>query len=94
MAILFWPCVSRITASATTTAPLTNDAHIVGHPLADLWISSTTNDADVFVYLEDVSASGQIDDRHTRSAARFPSRRAASAVPELHGPALSSRQAP
>ncbi len=46
------------TAWATATPPLTADAHIAGHPIVDLWISSTTSDADVFVYLEDGGRHG------------------------------------
>ena len=41
-----------------TTAPFSTDAEITGHPLLHLWVSSSVTDADLFVYLEDVDASG------------------------------------
>ena len=41
-----------------TTEPLAQPLEIVGHPVARLWVSSSGNDADVFVYLEDVDAAG------------------------------------
>lgn len=55
---LMWPCGVDQHALAYTTPVLTADTHIAGHPVADLWISSTTDDADVFVYLEDVAPDG------------------------------------
>lgn len=58
-AFMMWPCVVAHHGVSFATAPLTSDAHIAGHPLADLWISSDQIDADVFVYLEDVAPSGE-----------------------------------
>ena len=55
---VMWPCTVDQHGLSYDTQPLTADTHIAGHPLADLWISSTTNDADVFVYLEDVAPTG------------------------------------
>jgi putative CocE/NonD family hydrolase len=57
---MMWPCVAEKPGMSYTTAPLSKDTHIAGHPLADLWIASTQPDADLFVYLEDVSPSGEI----------------------------------
>jgi len=47
-------------AVSYTTRPLSRDAHIAGHSLANVWISSTQPDADLFVYLEDVAPSGEV----------------------------------
>lgn len=38
--------------------PLTEALEVTGHPLVDLFISSSTTDAQVFVYLEDVDENG------------------------------------
>jgi uncharacterized protein len=57
---LMWPCPVDRHGLSYTTSPFTADTHIAGHPIADLWISSTATDADVFVYLEDVAPSGDI----------------------------------
>ncbi len=59
-AFMMWPCVIDNHGVSYTTPPLASDTHIAGHPLADLWISSTQPDADLFVYLEDVSPSGEV----------------------------------
>ena len=41
-----------------TSAPLAKDLEIIGHPVADLWVSSDQPDAALFVYLEDVHPGG------------------------------------
>lgn len=41
-----------------TMAPLTADSEVTGHPIIDLWVSSTANNGDFFVYLEDVDENG------------------------------------
>ncbi|MBN1202467.1 MAG: CocE/NonD family hydrolase [Anaerolineae bacterium] len=41
-----------------TTPPLDVDTEITGHPVAHLWISADAEDADVYVYLEEVEADG------------------------------------
>lgn len=41
-----------------TTAPLSEDVEITGHPVAKLWVNSTTDDGDFIVYLEEVDAEG------------------------------------
>ena len=41
-----------------TTDPLEQDLVVTGHPVASLWISSTAEDGDFFVYLEEVDSKG------------------------------------
>lgn len=60
LGFIMWPCVIENHGVSYTTPPVSNDTHIAGHPLADLWISSTQPDADLFVYLEDVAPSGEV----------------------------------
>nr|MBO2488672.1 peptidase S15 [Gammaproteobacteria bacterium] len=57
---MMWPCVIDNHGLSYVTAPLARDAHIAGHPVADIWMSATTPDADLFVYLEDVAPNGAI----------------------------------
>jgi len=42
-----------------TTAPLKEDVEITGHPVIHLWITSTADDGDFFVYLEEVDTAGK-----------------------------------
>jgi putative CocE/NonD family hydrolase len=42
-----------------TTAPLVEDLVILGHPVVHLWVTSTHQDGDFFVYLEEVDAEGR-----------------------------------
>jgi putative CocE/NonD family hydrolase len=60
MYFMFWPCVIEDHGLSYTTAALAADLHIAGHPVVDLQVSSTTPDADLFVYLEDVAPDGAI----------------------------------
>ncbi|NLX11554.1 MAG: CocE/NonD family hydrolase [Chloroflexi bacterium] len=41
-----------------TTAPLEADLEVTGHPVVHLWISSTADDGDFIVYLEEVDDDG------------------------------------
>jgi hypothetical protein len=41
-----------------TTASLTEDLELTGHPVVYLWVSSTASDGDFFVYLEEVNQEG------------------------------------
>ncbi len=41
-----------------TTGVLDEDIEITGHPVVNLWISSTATDGDFFAYLEEVDAEG------------------------------------
>lgn len=40
------------------TAPLTENIEVTGHPIINMLVSSTANDGDFFVYLEDVAPDG------------------------------------
>ncbi len=42
-----------------TTQPLRKNTEVTGHPIVQLWVSSTTADADLYFYLEDVDKSGK-----------------------------------
>lgn len=43
-----------------TSAPLAADIELTGHPVADLWLSSSVEDGPVFAYLEDIAPDGAI----------------------------------
>ncbi len=43
-----------------TTAPLTENIEVTGHPLVTLSIASTAEDGNFFVYLEDINEEGEI----------------------------------
>jgi putative CocE/NonD family hydrolase len=43
-----------------TSAPLAADMELTGHPVADLWLSSSVEDGPVFAYLEDIAPDGAI----------------------------------
>jgi putative CocE/NonD family hydrolase len=43
-----------------TSAPLSTDLELTGHPIADLWVSSSVDDGPLFAYLEDVAPDGAI----------------------------------
>jgi putative CocE/NonD family hydrolase len=43
-----------------TSVALGADMEVTGHPLADLWVSSSATDGPVFAYLEDVAPDGAI----------------------------------
>jgi putative CocE/NonD family hydrolase len=58
---IFWPCVIDRHGLSYQTEPLATATHVAGNPLADLWISASTPDADLFVYLEDLSPDGKIE---------------------------------
>jgi putative CocE/NonD family hydrolase len=54
------PC-HPATGSIVYAAPtLAADTEVTGHPIADLWIASNGDDANVFAYLEDVAPNGSI----------------------------------
>lgn len=57
---IFWPCEIENHGLGYTTQPLSADVHVAGHPIADLWIASSAADADLFVYLERITAAGEI----------------------------------
>jgi predicted acyl esterase len=41
-----------------TSAPMDTDTEVTGHPIVNLWVSSSADYGDFFVYLEDVDESG------------------------------------
>ncbi|MHB1133197.1 MAG: CocE/NonD family hydrolase [Chloroflexota bacterium] len=41
-----------------TTPPLASDVEVTGHPIVHLWVTSTAQDGDFFVYLEEVDENG------------------------------------
>lgn len=43
-----------------TTRPLDSDMEVTGHPVIKLFMSTNTNDATLFVYLEDLNESGTV----------------------------------
>jgi len=43
-----------------TSPPLKQDLEVTGHPILTLFLSSATNDATIFAYLEDVDTQGQV----------------------------------
>jgi len=43
-----------------TSTPLATDMELTGHPVADLWLSSSVEDGPVFAYLEDIAPDGAI----------------------------------
>jgi putative CocE/NonD family hydrolase len=68
-----------------TGAPLTQDIEVTGFPVAHLWLSADAPDADLIVYLEEVSPEGRshfVTDGAARASHRLPDERAPwSAVP-------------
>jgi uncharacterized protein len=44
-----------------TSEVLTEDLEVTGHPMVTLWIEASTEDADLFVYLEEVHRNGRSD---------------------------------
>ena len=42
-----------------TTAPLSRPMEVTGHPVVRLWVTSSADDGDFFVYLEDVEPEGR-----------------------------------
>lgn len=53
------PCPVEHGGPRFDSAPLSADTEVTGDAIADLWVSSTTPDANVFVYLEDVAPDGK-----------------------------------
>jgi len=62
-----------------TTAPLAADVVVTGHPVAHLWIEATEQDADVFLYLEEVLPDGT--SRYVTEGCLRGSHRALAAAP-------------
>ncbi|WP_457419380.1 CocE/NonD family hydrolase [Roseateles sp. P5_E7] len=71
------PCPQENAGPRFITAPLATDTEVTGDAVADLWISSTTSDANVFVYLEDVAPDGrvqQVTDARLKASLRQPAK--------------------
>jgi putative CocE/NonD family hydrolase len=43
------------------TQPLDAEMEVTGHPIIDIWVSANQPDADIFVYLSDVSPNGTVN---------------------------------
>jgi len=41
-----------------TTDPFASDVEVTGHPIIELWVSSTATDGDFFIFLEDLAPDG------------------------------------
>jgi uncharacterized protein len=54
------PCPLAHAGPHFASGVLTRDTEVTGDAIADLWISSTATDGNIFVYLEDVSADGKV----------------------------------
>ena len=57
---MFWPCVLDQYGVTYDTPPLAHDLQVTGSGIAHLWISSSTDDANVFAYVEDVAPDGAV----------------------------------
>ncbi len=56
-----------------TSEPLSADTEIAGHPIVSLWLSVSAEDADIFVFLENVDAEGNsvyVSDGRLRASLR------------------------
>jgi putative CocE/NonD family hydrolase len=56
-----------------TSEPLASDLKVTGHAIVSVWISSSSDDADVFVFLEDVDEAGNsayVSDGRLRASLR------------------------
>lgn len=42
-----------------TTEAMTKDTEVTGHPIVEFWVSSTTDNGDFYIYLEDVDENGK-----------------------------------
>jgi putative CocE/NonD family hydrolase len=54
------PCPVEHGGPRFVTAPLKSDTEVTGDAIANLWISSSANDGNIFVYLEDVAPDGNV----------------------------------
>ncbi len=68
-----------------TTEPLENALEVTGHPMVTLFVSSSLDDAAVFVYLEDVAPDGQVT-YVTEGQLRAQSRKVADVEPPYWHP--------
>jgi predicted acyl esterase len=69
---IFGPCVIDASGATFTTAPLEEDMQVAGNPNAYVWLSSSVDRANLFVYLEEVAPDGKVDIvTHGRLAAAY-----------------------
>ena len=54
------PCPAEYGGPRFVTAPLESDVEVTGDAVVDLWISSSADDGNIFVYLEDVAPDGKV----------------------------------
>lgn len=57
---LFRPCVMDRQGISYVTPELAHDVHVLGHPILDLQVSISSEDADLFAYLEVVAPDGEV----------------------------------
>jgi putative CocE/NonD family hydrolase len=71
------PCPVEHGGPRFVTAPLQSDMEVTGDAFADLWMSSSAGDVNIFVYLEDVAPDGsvaQVTDARLKASLRKTSR--------------------
>ncbi len=54
------PCPVEHGGPRFVTAPLESDTEVTGDAIVNLWMSSSANDGNIFVYLEDVAPDGNV----------------------------------
>jgi hypothetical protein len=54
------PCPVEHGGPRFVTAPLESDTEVTGDAIVNLWMSSSANDGNIFVYLEDVTPDGKV----------------------------------
>jgi uncharacterized protein len=54
------PCPVEHGGPRFVTAPLESDTEVTGDAIVNLWMSSSANDGNIFVYLEDVAPDGKV----------------------------------
>ena len=54
------PCAEHAAGISYTGEKLEQAMVVTGHPVMNLWMSSTTDDANIFAYLEDVAPNGNV----------------------------------
>ena len=57
----FWPSPLDPHGVVFDTAPLTNGIELLGYPVANIRVGADREDADVFVYLEEVDPRGEVE---------------------------------
>jgi uncharacterized protein len=73
------PANLALTGLAYDTAPLTSDLQITGHPIVELWVSSTATDGDFVATLQDVAPDGTVSSHNVTGRLRASHRKVAAA---------------